>query len=256
MQGSIADGTVGVPVSDQLRFLLDHLGDLLWGVPNNRPGGLVMTLLLSAGGLGFGLVLAIVVSGAHQSRWSPLRAVARNYIRLIRGIPLILVLLLVHRFVAISFGLASSLGSQSASLVSALIALVLYSSAYQAEIINSGLRAVPQAAIDDARLLGSSPTRRYLRVQLPFGLRVMQPAMLSQVITLFKDSSVVVVLGVADLTTTARIVLGADVANAPFWVATYLTVGGLYFVVAFGLSRLASRFEVGHRRTGLVASID
>ena len=58
-------------------------------------------------------------------------------------------------------------------------------------------------------------------------------------ITIFKDSSVVVVLGVADLTTTARIALGSDITNAPFWVATYLTVGLLYWIVAYGLARAA-----------------
>lgn len=243
-------------MSDQLRFVLDHLTDLLWGVPNNRPGGLVMTLLLSAGGLGFGFMVALVVSGLHQTGGRWLSGVANTYIRVVRGVPLILVLLLVHRLVAVSLGVASSLGSQSASLVSALVALVLYSSAYQADIINSGLRAVPVTVVEDSRLLGTTPAETYVRVKLPYALRVVQPAMLSQIITLFKDSSVVVVLGVADLTTTARIVLGADVGNAPYWVATYLTVGALYFTVAFGLSRVASRLEVGHRKLGLVSSID
>ena len=74
-------------------------------------------------------------------------------------------------------------------------------------------------------------------ITVPYALRVMRPALVTQAITIFKDSSVVVVLGVVDLTTTARIALGSDIANAPFWVATYLTVGALYWVVAFSLAK-------------------
>lgn len=69
----------------------------------------------------------------------------------------------------------------------------------------------------------------------------MRPALTTQAITIFKDSSVVVVLGVSDLTTNARIALGGDVTNAPYWVATYLLVGFLYWCVAFGLARFAER---------------
>lgn len=239
----------------QVGFVLEHLTDLLWGVPNNRPGGLVMTLILAVIGIGVGMVVAIAVSALQQSRWAPLRLLARSYVRVVRGVPIILVLLLVHRFVAVTFGAANAFGSQRASLLSAAVALILYSSAYQSDIITAGLRAVPSTMVEDATLLGSSRLRTYASVKIPFGLRVMRPALLSQAITLFKDSSVVVVLGVADLTTTARIVLGSDVRNAPYWVATYLTVGGLYFLVAFGLSQLTARFEANHRRMGLVTVV-
>jgi general L-amino acid transport system permease protein len=242
--------------SGQLDFVFGHLTDLLWGVPNNRPGGLVMTLILSVIGIGVGMAVAVLVSAARQSRFAALRWLATNYVRVVRGVPLILVLLLVHRFVAVSLGAANAFGSQRASLLSAAVALILYSSAYQSDIITAGLRAVPTTLVEDARLLGSSRLRTYASVQIPFGLRLMKPALVSQAVTLFKDSSVVVVLGVADLTTTARLVLGADVGNAPYWVATYLTVGVLYFVVAFGLSQLVARFRSEHQRMGLVTVIE
>lgn len=243
-------------MADQLRFVFDNLTSLLWGVPNNRPGGLVMTLILSVVGLGFGLALAVLVSLARRSAFWPLRLAAEWYVRVIRGIPLVLLLLLTHRFVAVSLGAADAFGAQRASLLSAAIALVLYGSSYQADVISSGLRAVPPALVEETRLLGGSAAVAYFRVELPYGLRVMQPALLSQAITLFKDSSVVVVLGVADLTTTARIVLGADVTNAPYWVATYLAVGALYFVIAFALSRWADRRAATHVKMGLISTFD
>ena len=166
------------------------------------------------------------------------RLVARTYVRVVRGVPLLLLLLLVHQVLG-----TGSWGFTTTSLQSALITLVLYASAYQADILESGLRSVPVQLVDDARLLGARPTQVAIDVRVPYAVRVTRPALLTQAITVFKDSSVVVVLGVADLTTTARIALGSDVSNAPHWVAVYLAVGALYFAVAFGLSRVVNIYE-------------
>lgn len=235
-------------MSDQLEFVLENLPDLLIGFPGQRPGGLLMTLVLAAVGLGIGFVVSVGVAAALDSRIRVLRWSAAAYVQTFRGIPLLLLLLLIHQLL----GGGRLLGFGSSSLVSAFVALVLYSSSYQADIIHTGLRTVPGVLIDDARLMGSRRAQVFTHVKLPYSLRVMQPALTGQAITLLKDTSVVVILGVADLTTTARIVIGTEVTNAPYWVATYLTVGLLYFAVAFGLSRLALRHERRLRRGDLV----
>ncbi len=209
-----------------------------------------MSLLLAVVGLGIGFGVAVIVGSANQSRFRALRWVATAYIQVFRGIPLILLLLIVFQLM----GSRAILGVESTPLVAAFIGLVLYSSAYQADIIHTGLRAVPERLIEDARVIGAGRGRVYRQIKLPYGLRVMTPALTGQAITLFKDTSVVVILGVADLTTTARIALGSDVANTPFWVATYLSVGFLYFVVAFGFSRAARRLELRLQRGSLVHS--
>ena len=226
-------------MSAQTEFLVSNLPELLFGFPGRRPGGLVMSVLLAIVGLGLGFVVAVVVTAAREARNSPLRWLASAYVHLFRGVPLVVLILLVHQLT----GGGRIPGVQTTPLGSALIALVLYSSAYQADILRAGVRAVPQRLVEGARTMGGSRWQVYRLVTLPYGIRVMQPAFASQGISLFKDTSVVVIVGVADLTTTARIVLGGDVGNAPFWVATYLTVGALYFVVAFGASRLALRGE-------------
>ncbi len=221
-------------MSDQLRFIADNFLNLLIGFPSQRPGGLLLTLILAAVGIGLGFVVAIPVGTARVARFRSLRTAAKIYIWIFRGVPLILLLLIVHNMFS-----TGRLGLETSSFTSALIALVLASSAYQAEVVASGLRAVPTALIDDARVLGATPLTAWRSVRLRHALRTMRPAFVNQAITLFKDTSVVVILGVADLTTTARIALGSDVENAPFWVATYLTVGALYFVVATAIGRLA-----------------
>lgn len=218
---------------DHVEFVLKHFANLLIGFPNHRPGGLVMTVILSALGLSIGMALSVFVGSAQQARYRILRALARAYVQVFRGIPLVLLLLLLHNLLA-----TGKLGFTTSTFVAGVITLTLYASAYQADIIASGIRSVPTQLIADARVMGASPRQAYLRVSLPYGLRIMRPALLSQAITLVKDSSAVVVLSIADLTTTAGLVLGTSVENAPFWVATYLAVGLLYFMVAFALSRL------------------
>ena len=106
-------------------------------------------------------------------------------------------------------------------------------------VVTAGIAAVPEQLREDARILGASRGVVARTVTLPYVMRTMRPALVTQAVTVFKDSSVVVVLGVSDLTTNARIALGGDVTNAPFWVATYLMVGLLYWCVAFALSRAA-----------------
>lgn len=236
---------------DQLEFVVENLPNLLVGFPGQRPGGLLMSVLLAAGGLSIGFVISVGVGTGLDSRFRTVRWLAGIYVQVFRGVPLILLLLIVHQLL----GNGRLLGFESTSLTSAFVALVLYSSSYQADIIRTGLRAVPVLLVDDARLMGSSPSQVYRHVKLPYSLRVMQPALTGQAITLFKDTSVVVILGVADLTTTARIALGTDVTKARYWVVTYLTVGLLYFVVAFGLSRLVLHREQRLPRGELVHAL-
>lgn len=231
----------------QLEFVVRNFPNFLIGFPGNRPGGLLMTLALSVVGLGLGLIVALLVAAARDANSKILRAISLSYIQVMRGIPLILLLLLMHQMLRgrTAFGLEPP-------LVSALVTLVLYSGAYQGDIVAAGFRSVPAGVVENARLLGCGPWKVLSLVKLPYSLRVMQPALAGQAITLFKDSSVVVILGVVDLTTTARLALGSNVTNAPHWVATYLTVGAIYFVVAFGLSRFANSWEARASTSGLV----
>ena len=96
---------------------------------------------------------------------------------------------------------------------SALVALALYTSAYQAEILRAGLATVPLELVESARLMGSPPYQVYLLIKMRYVLRVMLPAFTGQAISLFKDTSVVVVIGVAEVMTIARMALGADVTQ-------------------------------------------
>ena len=216
---------------DQLTFLLKNLPNLLLGFPSQRPGGLLLSIGLAVVAIGVGFVIALLVGSAQAVGFRPITILARLYTETIRGLPLLLLLVLIHSLLHVQ------------PRTSALIALTLYSSAYQSEIVRTGLRAVPTDLVETARTMGGTRWQALWFVQLRYALRVMLPAFIGEAISLFKDTSVVIILGVAELMTVARFVLGSEVSNAPYWLALYLLVGLLYFCVASLLARLALRWE-------------
>lgn len=237
-------------MSDHLEFVWEQMPNLLWGYPSRRPGGLLLTILLSAGAIGVGLVLAMGLAAASHSRFRLVRLCSSTITRVVRGIPLIVLLVLLFQVLATG----TLLGIEFSAFWAAAVTLTLYSAAYQSDVLRGGIAAVPDQLRESARSLGASPSMIARSITMPYALRVTRPALVTQAVTIFKDSSAVVVLGVADLTTNARIALGGDVTRAPFWVTTYLVVGLLYWIVAFGLSRWSERADIGGPSIGAVRS--
>ncbi len=233
-----------------LSFLVDNLPNLLFGFPGQRPGGLTLSLLLVIFGVSVGFLIAILVGSGRESRFWLVRRVCQLYVNVFRGLPFILLLILIHQVIG-----SRRLGLDLSPRAAALISLALYSSAYQAEIVRAGLRAVPDKLVESAQVIGGSPRQVFLRVKLSYAFRVMLPGFTGQAISLFKDTSVLVVIGVSELMTIARSVLGSDIRFSPQWVTLYLFVGFLYFCVAFGFSRLAQRWEHKVRSRDLVHSL-
>ncbi|MEM7093316.1 MAG: ABC transporter permease subunit [Actinomycetota bacterium] len=222
-------------MSDQIEFLWEQLPNLLWGFPDRRPGGLLLSLLLSSGAIAVGFIFGSALALARHARRRAVRFVADRVVWAIRGVPLLVLLVLLFQFL----GTGAWFGIELSAFWSAAVTLSLYAGAYLSDVMTAGIGAVPRQLVDDARLLGAGPITAARTVTLPYALRTMRPALVTQAVTVFKDSSVVVVLGVSDLTTNARIALGGDVGNTPYWVATYLLVGFLYWIVAFAVGRLA-----------------
>lgn len=237
-------------MNDHLSFLWKILPNLVVGFPQERPGGLLLSLWLAVASLGLGFLIALAVSSARLGPNRLLRQLSIGYVELFRGLPLILLLFLVHQ------GLGGRRwGLELTPYRSTLIALTLYTSAYQAEIIRAGLQAVPPQLIDSAKLVGASKWQIYWRIRLRFVLGVMTPAFTGQAISLFKDTSVVAVLGVGELLTVARTALGSDISNASYWVSLYLFVGLLYMGIAIIVSNAAKRWERKQRKTDLLYSL-
>jgi polar amino acid transport system permease protein len=237
-------------MSDHLAFLWGSLPNLLIGFPQNRPGGLLLSIWLAAISLALGFLVALAVGSGRTQPNRPIRWLCAAYVEIFRGLPLILLLFLIHQGIG-----GRRFGLNLSPHQSALIALTLYTSAYQAEIIRAGLQNVPSQLVDSARLVGASAWRIYWQIKLRYALRTMLPALTGQAISLFKDTSVVVVLAVGELLTVARTTLGSDVTNAPYWVSLFILVGLLYMAVALIVSAIAKRWEKKYSGGDLVYSL-
>jgi general L-amino acid transport system permease protein len=220
---------------------------LMWGgvfglsyVENERWGGLILTLILASFGMAFAFPLAIVLALGRRSRLPILRAACVAYIELIRGVPLISVLFMAS--VMLPLFLPSGLTIDK--LLRAQLALILFAAAYLAEVLRGGLQAIPHHQYEAAEALGLSYAQRTLHVILPQALRISIPPLVNTFIGLFKDTSLVLIIGLFDLLSTIKVSL-QDPAWAGFGIEAYLFASAVYFVFCYAMSAYSRRLEHG-----------
>lgn len=207
---------------------------LVGSFPQGLLAGLALNVLVAllafAGSFCLGHALAL----GRLSRHRVVRLVCGAYVELVRAVPLLIVLFWFFFLIPILLQVTPS------PLLTALIALTAYASAYQAEFIRSGIRQVAPGEIEAARSLGLSPLATWLRVVLPQAHRRMLPTYASYFTSLFKDTSVLYLVGLVDLMQTGLI---AAERNPGRMLQAYATVGALFFIVCWLGSRLASGLE-------------
>lgn len=211
---------------------------LLWGTPEQW-GGLPLTLALFFGSwsLSWPLGVGLALARRSQRRWLSWPAAA--FIETVRGVPLV-GLLFAAAFLMPLFwlgGEAPSLGWRAG------LALTLFSSAYLAEIVRGGLQAVPQEQSEAAATLGLDWWSTQRCIVLPQALRTVLPALTGHAIGLLKDTSLVMVIGLHELTGGLSLSLGGDPDWRPFYFEAYLFVGAVYALLCLMLSRLGLHLE-------------
>jgi general L-amino acid transport system permease protein len=224
---------------------LTAIGALMWGgvlglpyVENERWGGLILTLLLTTFGVAFAFPLSILLALGRRSELPAIRALCVGYIELIRGVPLISVLFMA----SVMLPLFLAPGLTMDKLARAQIALVLFVAAYLAEVVRGGLQAIPKAQYEMADALGLTYWQRTLYVVLPQALRIAVPPLVSTLIGFFKDTSLVLIIGLFDLLSTIKVSL-TDPQWAGFGVEAYLFAAAFYFVFCFAMSLYSRRLE-------------
>ncbi|WER45845.1 amino acid ABC transporter permease [Cupriavidus sp. WKF15] len=207
-----------------------HLSMLLSGQYHEwLVSGFVMSLKLSALTFVISLPLAIVVALLRLAPFAPLRALGQVYVEAIRNVPLLAHMLFWY-FGApqlLPLALRSWLYEHNYEAVSALIALVLYTVAYMAEDIRSGIRSIPKEQLEASRALGLSFLAAMRLVVLPQSLRITVPPLVSQTLNLWKNSSIAMVIGVAELMYQAQQVESATFRgfeSFAFATLAYLTI--------------------------------
>lgn len=207
-------------------------------VPTNAWGGLMLNVLLTlVAGVG-GFVLGIVLAFGRRSRLPVVRWLSVFFIEIWRGVPLLTVLFMAMLLVP----LFMPRGVTVDNLVRAMLALTLFTGAYMAEIVRGGLQAVPQGQVEAARALGLRPWAVQIFVVLPQALRLVIPGIANTVIDLFKDTTLVSIVGLFDL---LGVVNQAQKDQAWLGMARegYTFAAIVFFVSCFALSMLSRLAE-------------
>jgi general L-amino acid transport system permease protein len=201
-------------------------------------GGFPLTLLLAVLGFAGAFPLGVLLALGRRSRMGIVRALSIGFIEAMRGVPIIAVLYVS----TLLFPLMLPVGASIDKLLRVQVALILFVSAYIAEIVRAGLEAVPHGQYEAAQSLGLSPARTLTLVVLPQAFRAVIPAFVTLGIGIFLDTSLVSVIGLFDFLNTARVAT-TDTQWLGFYREAYVVVALIYFAFAFAASRYSLWLE-------------
>ena len=212
---------------------LRHVTTDLWG-------GLLVTLVISSTGIAAAFPIAIVLALGRRSRMPIVRWLSVGFIEVIRGVPLITVLFMA----SVMLPLFLPEGWTIDKLVRALIMVALFSAAYLAEVIRGGLQAIPRGQFEAADALGLSYPKKMGLIVLPQALKLVIPGIVGSFIALFKDTSLVLIIGIYDLLGIAQVASSAQTWLSPSTPMTaYVVAGAIFWVFCFGMSRYSQMLE-------------
>lgn len=194
--------------------------------------GIKITILISLIGVALGSILGAFVALMKLSKIKIISWIASIYIEILRGTPMLVQVFIVF------FGITAALGLDISALVCGTIALVINSSAYIAEIIRAGIKAVDKGQMEAARSLGLNYRQTMKSVIMPQAIKNILPALGNEFVTLIKESSIVSTIGVGEIMFNAQVVQGISFDPTPLLVAA-----ALYFVLTFVLTRIMNMIE-------------
>lgn len=208
--------------------------DVVWSNIGFLLSGVQVTLIVTIAALSSGLVLGLIVALARMSprRWLQILALA--YIEIFRNTPALIQLMWVYYCLPILTGLELNAAS------SATLALAVNGAAYIAEIIRGGIQSIDRGQIEAARAVGMSHVQTMRRIVLPQAFRRMIPPFVNESVSILKFSSLVSVLGVADLTYQAQVL--STTSFRPIEIFTFIAL--VYLVLCTTLSYFARRLEL------------
>jgi general L-amino acid transport system permease protein len=229
-------------------FYLFHGGG--FGLPvveTSRWGGLFLTLVVAGVGIVASLPLGILFALGRRSEMPIVRAVCITFIEVMRGVPLITILFMA----SVMLPLFLPEGVNFDKLLRALVGVALFSAAYMAEVVRGGLQAIPKGQYEAANALGLSFWKTMGLIILPQALKIVIPGIVNTLIGLFKDTTLVLILGLFDLLGIVQAAL-TDASWIGFATEGYVFAALGFWIFCFGMSRYSMHVErklhTGHKR--------
>jgi general L-amino acid transport system permease protein len=222
-----------------LFFILMGGGFGLERVPTDQWGGLPLTIMLATFGIVLAYPIAVVVALGRRSNLPAIRSLCVIYVELIRGVPLISVLFMA----SFMFPLFLPVGKSPDVLLRVLVGITLFSAAYLAEVVRGGLQAIPKGQVEAAATLGLSYWQTQRKIVLPQALALVVPGIMNSFIAIFKDTSLVTIVSLYELTGALGLALNSDAEWRPFKIEGYLFITAIYFAFCFSMSRYSLWIE-------------
>jgi general L-amino acid transport system permease protein len=202
-------------------------------------GGLMVTFLLAIGGILLSFPLGVIMALGRRSKLPVVKAFSTIYIETIRGVPLITILFMFSIILALFLPQETRLDR----LLRALMAVIVFSSAYTAENVRGGLQAVPPGQIEAAKALGMNSFRIMALIVLPQAIRAVIPAIVGQFIALFKDTTLVVIIGINDLLGIGKSIINSSPEFVQLQTEVYIFIAVIYWIFSYLMSMASRRVE-------------
>jgi len=202
-------------------------------------GGLPLTILLSTLSLVAAFPLAVLIALGRRSQLPAIRALCTVYVELIRGVPLISVLFMA----SFMFPLFMPPGVNINVLLRVLVGITLFTAAYTAEVVRGGLQAIPKGQREAAVSLGLGYWQTQRKIVLPQALALVVPGIMNNFISTFKDTSLVTIVSLYELTGSLGLAFNSDGDWRPFKIEGYLFIALIYFAFCFSMSRYSLWIE-------------
>ncbi len=216
-------------------------------VETNKWGGLMLTLILSGVGIVASLPIGIVLALGRRSEMPIVKSLSVVYIEFWRGVPLITVLFMS----SVMLPLFLPEGSDFDKLLRAMIGIIMFQSAYMAEVVRGGLQAIPKGQYEAASALGLSYWKSMGLIILPQALKLVIPGIVNTFIALFKDTTLVLIIGLFDLLAIIQ-QANSDSAWLGFDTEGYVFAASIFWMFCFSMSRysiaLEAKLHTGHKR--------
>ena len=202
-------------------------------------GGLLVTFLLAVGGILLSFPIGVLLALGRRSTLPVVRAFSTVFIEGVRGVPLITILFMFSVIMALFLPTESRIDR----LLRALMALTVFSAAYTAENVRGGLQAIPPGQIEAAAALGMSGWKTMLFIVLPQAIRLVIPTIVGQFISLFKDTTLVVIVGINDFLGIGRSIINSDPAFVQLQFEVYIFIAVVYWIFSYLMSLASRRLE-------------
>ena len=219
-------------------LLLGGLG-ILPVVETYKLGGLMLTLIIAAVGIIISFPIGILLALGRQSELSTVRFFSVMYIEFIRAVPLITILFMASNVLPLFFDSGISMDK----LVRALIAITLFQAAYMAEVVRGGLQAIPKGQYEAADAIGLSYYQKNILIVLPQALKISIPNIVGSSISLFKDTTLVLIIGLMDFLAVVT-AAAADKEWLGRHLEGYIFVAMVLWVMLYTMSRYSKKLEL------------